>query len=67
MKQFLGRIRWFCLILTAGLVALFIVQNAAVVDLRILHLTIEARRSYIVGISLMLGGIVGWAFGASRK
>lgn len=67
MHAFLKHARWLSLLLLAGLTAIFIAQNAAVVELRFLFLTVEARRAYIVGVSVFLGALVGWLFGATRK
>jgi uncharacterized integral membrane protein len=67
MKRFLRQVRWVLLIVALAAVAVFIIQNAAVVELRFLNLTLEARRFHIVGGSLLLGALVGWVFGASSR
>ncbi len=43
-----------------GLVVLFIVQNAAVVDIRLLFWTISMSRALMVFFLLAIGVLVGW-------
>lgn len=43
-----------------GLVVLFIVQNAAVVDIRFLFWTISMSRALMVFFLLAIGVLVGW-------
>ncbi len=67
MKELLRQIKWVMLISVIGLVALFVVQNAAVIELRFFNWEIAARRAFLVLTCLSLGFVLGWAFGATAK
>ena len=44
----------------AGLVVLFVLQNAAVVQVRYLFWTVELSRSLLIFLVLALGILIGW-------
>lgn len=67
MKQLVTQIKWVALMTVVGLVALFVVQNAAVIELRFFSWEITARRAFLVLICLSLGFVLGWAFGATAR
>lgn len=67
VKPVFKRLRWYSLLILLLLAAVFIVQNAAVVELQFFHITVEARRAFIVGASILLGGVVGWLFGVTSR
>jgi len=48
MKKFRKNLRWFVLLTVALLLAIFAIQNAAIVEWKFLNLTVETRRAYVV-------------------
>lgn len=49
------------LILTlAGLIAVFIVQNAMVVEIRFMFWTLAISRSLVIFFALAIGMVIGW-------
>ena len=55
----------------AGLVVLFIIQNVAVVEIRLLFWSLQMSRSLLMFLLLAVGMIIGWFLhaylGKSRK
>ena len=47
-----------------GLLVLFALQNMAAVELSFLIWTFQSRRFVVIGISLLVGLILGWMIGA---
>jgi putative membrane protein len=50
-----------------GLVVIFIVQNATVVEIKFLFWSLEMSRSLLIFIVLCLGVITGWLFSGFFK
>lgn len=67
MRQLAKQIRWLTLVVTFTAVGVFAVQNAALVELRFLSWQFEVRRVFVIVISLIVGGLVGWLFGVTTK
>ena len=51
----------------AGLVVLFIIQNVAVVEIRLLFWSIQMSRSLLMFLLLAVGMIIGWFLHAYLK
>ena len=51
----------------AGLVVLFIIQNMAVVEIRLLFWSIQMSRSLLMFLLLAVGMIIGWFLHAYLK
>ena len=51
----------------AGLVVLFIIQNVAVVEIRLLFWSIQISRSLLMFLLLVVGMIIGWFLHAYLK
>ena len=67
MKELMRQVRWVVLAVVAALVAIFVVQNAAEIELRFLGWTVYGRRASLVLGCLSLGFLLGWLFGATAK
>ncbi|WP_143226548.1 lipopolysaccharide assembly protein LapA domain-containing protein [Actibacterium pelagium] len=67
MKKLIAQIRWVFLVAVAALLGVFILQNAAAVDLQFLSWTISTRRAFLVLVCVGLGCVVGWVFGYSSR
>ena len=67
MKDLLRQLRWLALIILGGLVGVFILQNAARVELQFLTWTISTRRALLVVLCVAIGYVLGWLFGYTAK
>ena len=54
-------------LILAGLVVLFIIQNVAVVEIRLLFWSIQMSRSLLMFLLLAIGMIIGWFLHAYLK
>lgn len=61
------KIRFTLAAVLGGLLALFAIQNMAPVQLHFLFWTFESRRIVVIGISLVVGFVIGWAIHGFRK
>jgi uncharacterized integral membrane protein len=52
--------RLILMLVLAGLVTLFIVQNVVAVEIRFLFWSIAMSRSLLIFLLLAVGGIIGW-------
>ena len=59
--------KYVVLLVIVLLFAIFIVQNAQVVEVRFLFWKAQASRSLVLLGTLLLGLIAGWFFGWARK
>jgi uncharacterized integral membrane protein len=53
-------IKLIVILMLAGLVVLFIIQNVAVVEIRFLFWSIQMSRSLLMFLLLAIGMIIGW-------
>lgn len=65
MKMYRLKLTACCILL--AFVAVFAVQNAELVQYRILTGTVELRRSVVVAMSLLLGIVIGWLAGTTKS
>lgn len=61
------RIKWIFSILLLLAVAIFVFENAALVEYRFLGMIVETRRSVVVGVSILVGLMLGWMIGTTRR
>ncbi len=67
MRSITKRLQWGALLVALALLALFMVQNAARIELQFLSWTISTRRAALVLAMLAIGFALGWMFGRLRK
>lgn len=63
----LRKLAWLVAAMLSVVAAVFAAQNAALIEYRFLHWTVELRRSAVVAVCLLAGFMIGWLFGASRR
>jgi len=61
------QVKWTFAIILLLTVATFTFENAASVEYSFLGQAIEVRRSAVVGLSLVIGIILGWLVATSRR
>ena len=61
------QLKWTFAIVLLIIVATFTFENAAQVEYSFLGQVIEARRSAVVGLSLLVGILLGWLIATSRQ
>ena len=59
--------KWILILLLGGLLGVFALQNVQQVDLTFLLWTFESRRIVVIGVSVGVGLVIGWLFGASNR
>ena len=52
--------KMFLILLLAGVVVLFAIQNVAVVEIQFLFWAIQMPRSFLIFLLLVIGVIIGW-------
>ena len=67
MKALLRQIRWLALVSVAAILGVFIIQNAARVELQVFLWTLTSRRAFLVLTCVALGFVLGWMFGYTAK
>ena len=67
MKGFAKRLQWGLYFSVLALIALFMAQNAARIDLQLFVWTISTRRAVLVLAMLAVGFALGWTVGRLRK
>lgn len=67
MRGFAKRLQWGAYFSVLALIALFMVQNAARIDLQLFAWTISTRRAVLVLAMLAVGFALGYAVGRLRK
>ncbi len=67
MHDLLRQIRWLAFIGVAALFGLFVVQNAAQIELQFAIWTLTTRRAVLVLLTLGLGFALGWIFGRTAR
>ena len=63
----LDRLKFGAGIVLGGLLVLFAIQNAANVELTFIAWTFESRRFVVIGVSFLVGLVIGWIVCAIRK
>ena len=67
MRKLRKNLKWMLVWMLLALVAIFSVQNAALVEIQFLAWTGELRRFVVIAISLSIGGFIGWIVGTSAR
>jgi len=67
MKDFLRQLRWIVLVAIGVLLGVFIVQNAAIVELQLFTWTVSSRRAFLVVTCVAIGFVIGWVFGYTTR
>ncbi|MEL6241105.1 MAG: LapA family protein [Pseudomonadota bacterium] len=67
MHDLLRQIRWSAFLSVAAVFGLFVVQNAARIELQFVIWTLTTRRAVLVLVTLGLGFALGWLFGRSAR
>ena len=52
--------KWILILIFAGVILLFIIQNVAVVEIQFLFWSIQMSRSLLIFFLLAIGIIIGW-------
>jgi len=52
--------KWIIILILAGFIFLFIIQNVAVVEIQFLFWSIQMSRSLLIFFLLVIGIIMGW-------
>lgn len=67
MRDLRNQIKWILSLTVLFVVITFAAQNSALVEIRFLTWTFEIRRVAIIAASLIVGGLIGWMFGAASR
>ena len=63
MRDVNTQLRFFIAVILLGILGAFTLQNTSEVELSFLHWTFHSRRIVVIGLSLVVGLVVGWLFG----
>ena len=65
--HFWQKAKWILTLVLGGLLGVFALQNVQQVELTFLLWTFESRRIVVIGISVIIGLVIGWVFGVSYR
>lgn len=67
MNDLIRQLRWIALLTIGGLLVIFVVQNAARIELQLLVWTVSSRRAFLVLACIAIGFLLGWLFGYTAR
>lgn len=67
MKDLMNQVRWVLMAAVSMVLGVFILQNAAQVELQLFVWSVSSSRAYVILTCVFAGFLLGWLFGVSAR